>query len=166
MSLGAVLADQMQWTRDWTHRLIADLAGNDWYFQPAPGLGHALWQCGHMAVSQNVLVFARCLGKSELDDSFAAHFPMGGPVKSRLEHDYPPVDLVRRVMDEIHMKTLTAVRGMSEARLHEPAYGKEGAPHPHYKDKLGAVTHCFRHEAFHAGQIAIIRRLVGKSFLR
>ena len=48
----------------------------------------------------------------------------------------------------------------------EPAFGKDGAVHPHYTDKLGAVSHCARHEAFHAGQLATIRRLLGKPFLR
>ena len=55
---------------------------------------------------------------------------------------------------------------MDDALLAERAYGADGARHPHYDDKSGAVSHCNRHEAFHAGQIATIRRLLGKSFLR
>jgi hypothetical protein len=69
-------------------------------------------------------------------------------------------------MDEMHRGTLEAIAGMTDALLAQPAWGKDGAPHPHYKTKLGAVTHCARHEAFHAGQLALIRRLRGKSFLR
>ena len=55
---------------------------------------------------------------------------------------------------------------MSDAKLSEPAYGKDGAPHPHYTRVAGAVGHASRHEAFHAGQIALLRRLLGKQFLR
>ena len=56
---------------------------------------------------------------------------------------------------------------MSDSLLDEPAFGADGkSPHPHYKDKRGAVAHCNRHEAFHAGQLAMIRRLLGKTFLR
>jgi hypothetical protein len=55
---------------------------------------------------------------------------------------------------------------MSDSLLAEAAFGGDGKPHPHYKDKCGVVAHCNRHEAFHAGQIAMIRRLLGKSFLR
>lgn len=166
MSLGVVLAEQMEWTRDWTLKLLADVSGDDWGYQPAPGLAHILWTCGHLAVSQNVLVHVRCLGKSELDDAFAAHFPMGGPIKSPVEHAYPDPKSVLSVMADMQTKTLAAVRGMSDTLLREPASGKDGAPHPHYRDKLGAVTHCWRHEAFHAGQIAMLRRMRGKAFLR
>lgn len=166
MSTSAVLATQMELTRDWTLKLLADVTGADWTYQPAPGLAHILWTCGHLAVSQNVLIHVRCLGNSIVDDAFAAHFPMGGPIKSALEHDYPDPKRVLETMAEIHATTLAAVRGMSEALLAQPCGGKDGAPHPHYTDKLGAVTHCFRHEAYHAGQVGLIRRLRGKAFLR
>lgn len=69
-------------------------------------------------------------------------------------------------MAEVQARTVEALRGMSESQLAEPAYGKDGRPHPHYRDKRGAVIHCNRHEAFHAGQLATLRRLLGKSFLR
>lgn len=166
MTLAQVLIDQTQRTREWTLRLIADLEGDDWTFQPAPGLGHALWHCGHMAVSQDVLVHARCLGKSQINSAFAAHFPMGGAIASAREHAYPPVDVVLATMHDMQRRTIDAISGMSETFLSEPAHGKDGQPHPHYADKLGAITHCFRHEAFHAGQIALLRRMLGKAFLR
>lgn len=167
MQLGAVLSEQLEFTRDWTEKLIADLSGDDWHFAPAPGLAHPLYLVGHMAVSQHVLVFVRCLHGSLLPDAFVAHFPIGAPIHSPAEHDYPPLDEILRVFRETQRATLDAVRGMSDTLLREPAFAADGkSPHPHYRDKLGAVTHCWRHEAFHAGQIATIRRLRGKSFLR
>ncbi len=69
-------------------------------------------------------------------------------------------------MDTIHARTVEGVRGMSDDLLIQPASGKDGQPHPHYREKKRAVSHCARHEAFHAGQIATIRRLLGKPFLR
>lgn len=166
MSLGTVLAEQLHGTRDWTLRLLADFADEDWAFQPGPGLAHAVWLCGHLAVSQNVLVHQRCLGANVLDEEFSKHFTIGGPIRSTGEHQYPRVEEIRRVMDQTHEKTLAAIRGMSDALLAEAAFGANGAIHPHYRDKLGAVSHCSRHEAFHAGQLALIRRLRGKRFLR
>jgi uncharacterized damage-inducible protein DinB len=166
MRIGDVLADQLNGTREWTLKLIADLRADDWSFQPGPGLAHARYLIGHLAVSQNLLIHVRCLGKAILDDEFAAHFPIGAPVRSVQEHAYPPVEKILTVMTSVHERTLAAVRGMGEDLLTEPAWGKDGTVHPHYRDKLGAVSHCERHEAFHAGQIATIRRLLGKSFLR
>jgi len=166
MALGAILADQLDGTRDWTLKLLADIAGDDWGFQPAPGLAHPLFLCGHLACAQHLLVHERCLGRPFLDPAFAAHFPIGGPIPSVREHDYPAPHEIRRLMDEIHARTLTAVRAMSDAQLAEPAYGRDGAIHPHYRDQRGAIAHCSRHEAFHAGQLALIRRLLAKPFLR
>lgn len=166
MTIASVLAGQLAWTRDWTLKLIADLRGDDWSFRPGPGLAHAWYLIGHLAVSQDVLIHARCLGNPILDPAFSAHFPIGAAIASTAEHEYPRVEEIIRVMEDVHAQTLRAVKAMSDSLLAEPAYGKDGAPHPHYRDKCGAISHCGRHEAFHAGQIATIRRLLGKPFLR
>ncbi|MEK6799822.1 MAG: DinB family protein [Planctomycetota bacterium] len=168
MTHAELLAEQLEWTREWTLRLIADLEGADWSFQPGLGLAHPLWLCGHLACSQDILIFGRCLGQSGvIDDSFKSHFAIGGPVKSTTEHKYPPLSDVLSTMRDVHAKTLEAVRGMSDDLLAQPAFAGDGkSPHPHYKDKRGAASHCSRHEAFHAGQIALIRRLLGRTFLR
>ncbi len=163
----ALLVDQLELTRDWTRRLIADLKGDDWSFQPAPGLAHALFLCGHLAISQDVLVHIRCLGLPVVPDSFKEHFGIGRPVLTVHEHDYPPFEAVLGTMEDIHRKTIESIKGMSDSLLAEPAFAADGkTPHPHYRDKRGAISHCSRHEAFHAGQIAMIRRLRGKAFLR
>ena len=167
MNNAELLARQIDDTRDWTLKLLNDFEGDDWSFQPLPGVGHALWLCGHLACAQDLLVHRRCLNKPGLvDDSFSRHFSIGGPVKSAQEHDYPSPEVIRGEMNRVHKATLADVLGMSDAVLAEPAFGGDGKPHPHYSDKAGAVAHCCRHEAFHAGQIALIRRLQGKSFLR
>ncbi len=167
MNQAELLARQFDDTREWTLKLMADLKGDDWCFQPAPGLAHPLFICGHLAVSQDVLIHNRCLGKPILDASFCSHFPIGVPVASTTEHDYPSLEMVIDTMNNIHTKTLAAIRTMSDTMLDEPAFGADGKTfHPHYQDKRGAVSHGSRHEAFHAGQLATIRRLLGKSFLR
>jgi hypothetical protein len=167
MSIGSILAEQLDGTRAWTLKLLADISDQDWTFAPAPGLAHPLWLCGHLAVSQSLLVHVRVLNRAPIvPDAFAAKFPIGGPVPSAGEGGYPSVAEVREMMDRTHAATLEAIRPLTEDFLREPAYGKDGAPHPHYRDKLGAITHCERHEAFHAGQLALIRRLMGKNFLR
>ena len=167
MTQAELLAEQLVDTRDWTLKLIADLSGDDWHFQPAAGLAHALWLCGHIASAQDSLIHTRCLGGGVLDRTFKSHFPLGVPVKSHQEHDYPSVEEVMATMADVQTKTLDTVRGMTDDLLAEPAFGADGkTPHPHYKDKRGAVSHCGRHEAFHAGQLATVRRLLGKPFLR
>ena len=166
MTQTELLAGQLDASRQWTLMLVADIKGEDWTYQPGPGLAHALWLCGHVASAQNTLIHVRCLSATTLDDSFKAHFALGKPVASAEEHAYPAAEIVRATMDEVHRKTLSAIQSMSDAMLDEPAFAADGGPHPHYSDKRGAVAHCNRHEAFHAGQLATIRRLLGTPFLR
>lgn len=52
MTHADLLAQQMDDTRDWTLKLLDDLQGDDWTFQPRPGMAHALWLCGHLAFAQ------------------------------------------------------------------------------------------------------------------
>ncbi|QOJ13883.1 MAG: DinB family protein [Planctomycetia bacterium] len=162
-----VLAQNLDDTRQWLLMLLADFSGEDWSFVPGPGLAHATWLCGHLAASQDTLVHVRVLGKGVLGADFKAHFPIGVEVPSMTEHRYPPVAEIRAVMDDVHRQTLAAVRGIDEALLAQPAFAADGkSPHPHYRDKLGVIQHAARHEAFHAGQLALLRRLRGKKFLR
>ncbi|MBK8914336.1 MAG: DinB family protein [Phycisphaerales bacterium] len=162
-----VLAQNLDDTRRWTLLLLADFAGDDWSFAPGPGLAHATWLCGHLAVSQDTLIHVRVLGKGVLGADFRAHFPIGGDVLSTAQHRYPPIAEIRAVMDDVHAQSLAAVRAMDEALLAQPAFAADGkSPHPHYRDKLGVIQHTARHEAFHGGQLALLRRLRGKRFLR
>ena len=162
----ALLADQVEVSRDWTLRLLADVAGDDWLYQPFEGGHHILWLAGHLAVAEQLLVITRCLGGDPPDAEFAAHFGIGGPVKSATEHDWPTPETVLSMMDSTHAKVMAAIKIMSDELLDQPAYGLNGAEHPHYKTVAGAIAHCARHEGFHAGQIAMLRRLRGKAFLR
>ncbi len=167
MTVAGVLADQMDDTRRWLLLLVEDIEGQEWGFQPAPGMAHPLWLCGHVAVAQNLLIFNRCLGTSELDDEFISQFPLRQPVKVMAEHPFPTPAEVIKVMSDMHARAVQVVRRLTDEFLAEPAYGKdETTINPHYRDKCGAIAHVARHEAFHAGQIASIRRLLGKPFLR
>lgn len=167
MNLADSLVDELEGTREWMLKLLADLKGEDWFFQPAAGLAHPLWIIGHLTCSQDALVHVRCLGAGRLPATYTSRFPIGGPVPSAREHAYPPLDEVWGRMNEIHAATCTAVRKLSDEFLRQPAFAADGkSPHPHYRDKRGAIIHVSRHEAFHAGQLALIRRLLGKPFLR
>jgi hypothetical protein len=167
MKQGELLAEQLDGSREWTLLLLADLECDDWAFQPGRGMAHALWLCGHLTGSQNTLIHARCLNRPILDSDFLSHFGIGVPVRSVQEHDYPSSDAILARMAEVHAQTLSVIRGMSDDFLDEPAYAADGKSyHPHYRDKRGAIGHCTRHESFHAGQLATIRRLLGKPFLR
>lgn len=166
MTIPELLCDQVRRTREWTGMLIADLSGEEWTFQPAPGMAHALWLCGHLASAQETLLFNRTLDKSVLETAFKMHFPIGSPIKSAGEYDWPTPETVLSKMKEMQAASEAAILEIDVSILGEPAYGKDGSKHPHYDTKVGAISHMTRHEAFHAGQLASIRRFLGKEFLR
>ncbi len=62
-------------------------------------------------------------------------------------------------MAEVQHKSLKAIQEMDDTFLGGPALGPGGKPHPLFDDRRGAISHASRHEAFHAGQLALIRRL-------
>ena len=166
MTANDTLIEALDGARDWTLLLIADVVGDEWTYQPKIGAQHILWLCGHLASAQQTLILVRCLGGEKTDIAFNSHFPIGESVKNATEHCYPAPDVILQKMADTHATVLDGVARMTDAELAEPCSGKDGAVHPHYTTKRGAINHCARHEAFHAGQIALLRRMQGKSFLR
>lgn len=167
MTKSELLANALDGSREWTRKLIADLEGDEWVYQPAPGAQHALWICGHLAVASDLLVTVRCLHRPAIvAPEFARHFGIGSDVPSARDHGYPSPEAVRAEMDRTHATVLAEIRSLTDVQLEAPAGGAGGGAHPHYGTVMGAVAHAARHEAFHAGQVALLRRLMGKRFLR
>jgi len=165
MPLKNLLIERLESARDWTTGLIADIDESLWFKSPAPGVQHVAWQLGHLAASQVVLVHNRCLNIPQTDvisDAFIRQFgrgskPTDGPA------GYPPLTEIRRTFDAVHLDALQKIRSIPEADLNLPAYGD---PHPRFKTRAEAVGMAAMHESFHAGQIALTRRLFGKAALR
>ena len=62
----------------------------------------------------------------------------------------------------MHHHSLAALASYDEADL------EESLPEPYavFSNKLGSILFCPAHEMMHAGQIGLIRRLLGKSPIR
>ena len=69
---------------------------------------------------------------------------------------YPPAEL-RAVLDRVHHQALRELPGLDEADLDQPV----PHPHPFAKTKFLALLWCAHHEMLHAGQIGLLRRLLG-----
>jgi uncharacterized damage-inducible protein DinB len=160
-----LLLDRLRYARQWTLSLLADIDERDWFNPPRPGLGHVAWQVGHIASSEIVLVHMRCFDRPYADcapDRYQSLFGRGSkPVSDRTA--YPPVAEIRAFFDRVQQEALALVAALPESRLPEPTHGD---PHPMFTHKGGAIGMAAMHEAFHAGQIALTRRLAGKAPLR
>ena len=132
---------------------------------PAPGINHVAWQVGHLAASQVALIHVRCFAKDYDHCAPAGFREKFGKGSSPLPDPsaYPAVADIRVAFGRIQAEAIDLIAAMSEADLNNPA----GAdPHPLFSTKQGAIATTALHETFHAGQIALLRRLAGKPPLR
>ena len=165
MNKAELLADRLQAARRWTLSLLNDIPESTWFDMSAAGHTHVAWQVGHLTASIVSLIHVRCLGRA-FEDCLPADlrekFGIGSsPVADAAAH--PPAAEIRALFDRIHADAVAAVTEMTEADLSSPA---GGPPHPLFTTREEAVATAVMHEAFHAGQLALLRRLAGKGPLR
>ena len=81
---------------------------------------------------------------------------------SALESPSRPSPRVRETLDRVHAQVRQELPGCPEERLDETV----DQPYAAFSTKLGALLFCAHHEMLHAGQIGLLRRLIGHSPVR
>ncbi len=158
--------EQLRFSRSFTLPFLEDLTDDQWYWRP-PGFDtHVAWQVGHIAYAEYSLCLKRVRGRRDEDESFApSEFMEMFKIRSYAEPDpadNPSVDEFRRVLSGVHDRALAELSETTGEALDTETQ----PPHPVFTTKLGAVEWCGKHELVHAGQIALLRRLMGKKPLR
>jgi hypothetical protein len=158
--------DRLRRARMYTRQFLADLTPDEWFWSPPQFTTHIAWQVGHIAVAQYNLCLRRLRGrtaddKSLITDAYIDSFKLGSKPKADAKANLP-LDEIQRVFDGVHYQVLTDLPLVDNAELDSPV---EPA-HPQFKTKLGAIEYSAPHEFVHAGQIAMLRRLMGKPSLR
>jgi DinB superfamily len=158
--------NRIRGSRIFTKQFLGDLTDAEWFWSPPQYTTHMAWQVGHITVAQYSLCLRRVRGRTKADeslisDAFIEAFKLGSKPVAEPENN-PPLDEIRRVFDAVHQQSVDELAGRSEAELDEPL----AEPHPRFKTKFGAVEFSALHEMVHAGQIAMLRRLMGKPPLR
>jgi len=166
MSRLDLVIEQIATARRHTEGLIEGLAPADWFRQPAEGVTHVAWQVGHLAYAEHLLLMERRRGQRPQDEEliparFRALFERGAsPVPEA--SNYPGPEAIRHVFHEVHRQAIAELRRDPDERLDEPT---EPA-HPRFQTKFGAIQYCPLHEMLHAGQIGLLRRLLGMKPIR
>jgi uncharacterized damage-inducible protein DinB len=153
-------------SRLFTQQFLKDLTDAEWYWSPPQFTTHIAWQVGHITVAEYSLCLRRVRGRTAADeslisDTFIEAFKMGSKPAAESEKN-PPLDEILRVFEAVHQQSVDELSVRREAELDEPL----AEPHPRFKTKLSAVEFSALHEMVHAGQIAMLRRLMGKPPLR
>ena len=158
---------KIQLARSYSLDLLSNVPDADWYRQPAEGVTHVAWQAGHLAIAEFGLALLRVRGPQPEDgdlvpEAFRSLF--GKDSSPSAEADiYPlPAD-IRNVMDRVHARVMSELEQLDDTICDEPI---EGNPHPMFRTKGEALEFCPCHEFLHAGQIGLLRRLLGNQWLR
>lgn len=157
---------QIEFAREYTNLLLADVQPDEWFTIPAGAVSHLGWQMGHLAMAQYGLVLLRVRGKEPTDREFITNdfircFKKGStPVAD--SDAYPSPEEIRAVFDGVFENCVKEMAGFTVEDL------TDSLPMPTavHENKLGSLLFCSMHEMLHAGQIGALRRQLGKEPLR
>jgi len=157
---------QIQFARGYTKSLLADIEPADWFRQPSEGVTHLAWQVGHLAMAQYGLCLFRMRGRANADlelmtSSFRKKYSKGttpdpDPTKN------PAPEEILGVFDHVYDQVMIELPTFGDAILDEPI----DMPYAAVATKFGGLLFCSHHEMIHAGQIGLLRRLIGKAPIR
>jgi hypothetical protein len=156
-----IAIDRIRFSRDYSLRLIESVPAADWFRMPAPGVTHVAWQVGHLAIAEYRLTLERIRSQRPEDASlisqeFAKQFGKDS-VPDPDSGKYPSPSDIRGVLDRVHAQALRELPELAEFEWDAPPT----KPHPLFKTKLDGLFWCAEHEMVHAGQIGLLRRLLG-----
>lgn len=153
--------EHMLWTRKNTEMLLDDVALDRWYDQPAEGINHIAWQVGHIAMAQYGLALLRQRGRQQPDRELIPKSVLRAFAKDSTPSSAPLDDLaaaeIRSVFDRVHIQVLEELESYPLEKLAEPVE----PPYAGQANRLGALWMSVHHEVLHAGQIGMLRRLLG-----
>ncbi len=156
---------RIEFTRRYTLLLLDDLTDEEWFWMPEAYPTHIAWQVGHIAMSHYGLTLFRQRGRAEVDTTlmsgkFRKLFMKGTTPKSGSEN-YPQPSEILEVLQRVYQQTLAEIVTF-ESHLDESV----DAPHAAFGTRYGSLLFVADHEMLHAGQIGMLRRLMGKEALR
>jgi hypothetical protein len=155
------LLDQVCFARRYTLGLLESIPPALWFTMPPGGVTHVAWQAGHLAFGEFRLLLERVRGARPDDATVLppAYFTLFGrdSIPDADPSRYPTPGEIREVMDRVHERALADLAGLPEAELDEPPL----TPHGLAATKRQVLVWCSHHEMVHAGQIALLRRLLG-----
>ncbi len=157
---------QIQFARKYTLSLLDDVQTDDWFRVTSNNPTHLAWQIGHLAMAQYGLCLFRLRGRQPVDtelmsSSFRKKFSKG-TIPDPVAANNPSVAEIRQVFDKVYQQTMLELPLTDIDVLDEPV----DEPYAAFPSKLGCLLFCSHHEMLHAGQIGLLRRLLGKSPVR
>jgi len=158
--------EQIRFAREYTLSLLDTIPEPLWFEQPAGVPSCVAWQVGHLAMAQYGLCLFRIRGRAEADltlmsSAFRKKFSRGtAPDPNPVSN--PAVTEIRQVFERVYEQSLLEMPGYGAEVLQEAV----DRPWAVQATKLGCLLFCSHHEMIHAGQLGLLRRLLGLAPVR
>lgn len=155
--------ERIEFSRAYTLRLVDQIDIADWFRMPTPRVTHVAWQIGHLAMAQYRLSLERIRGARPEDSALISTEFLQLFGKESIPHPnssrYPEPREIRAVFERVHQQVLEELPEIPEAEWFSPPV----KPHSLFNRKIDSLFWCAHHEMLHAGQIGLLRRLLGSA---
>ena len=162
----AIAWRRIEFARNYSLLLLEDLDDDEWFWIPDQMTTHVAWQVGHLAMSEYGLTLFRQRGRQDIDSELMSgkfrKLFMRGTEPNSDRDAYPSPTEIRQVLDRVHQQMRAEIADFDGDGLDEAI----DAPHAAFATRYGALLFAGDHEMLHAGQIGLLRRLMGKPPLR
>ena len=155
-----VFAKQYDVMVEWVNGVLSGLADEDFNLELAPGKNNGVWILGHLIVCDDD--FSEYMGKDEIlypqyIELFGQHTKVQSPEK------YPSVKELRESWKKVCEKNVKVYKQITDEELKEDHALVKNAEDDYFKTKENIIMHWQLHEMYHAGQLAVILSICGKS---
>ena len=155
-----IALEQIRSARSYTLTLLEGLTDDQWFWMPDSMPTHIAWQVGHIAIAQYGLTLFRQRGRHTDDANLMTSpvrklFMKGATPKQR--DDYPTVDEIVALMERVSAQMEKEVPTFDDAEMDDPV----DPPYAAFPTRYGSLLFAAHHEMLHAGQIGLLRRLMG-----
>ena len=153
------LISSLDHTIEFIRQQVDDLTDDEMVLQPAGVPNHAAWTLGHIIYSCRAIA-VELGGSSSLIDDLESRFGYGS-IPSPLVSEHSSKMKLLALLEDASQRLRTALLENDEARLTEPLPDEKSRET--YPTKLHVLVQVVvGHTAYHAGQLAVWRRAIGR----
>ena len=157
MNIKDLYKHQFEMGRLMLREMIKDMSPEEMNKPPVPGGNDPLWSIAHITISEARGLYGRIRRQANPLESWEPLFSRGS-TPSGNRKDYPSQDEVWARFEEVRGELLTFIESVSEADLDKPT----DVDHPLFSTVGKVLGSLALHQSFHAGQIAVARKALGK----
>lgn len=160
-----LLKEQTIESHHWINKLIKDIEHDKWLMTPEIIETNFAWQLGHLTLSQYfytvVLInephkeFAQKINIKKYSSLFS-----NGLKRKELLSEISINEILNN-WDLMQKQTLETINNLNDADLSSEIY-QMPKPHPFVKTKANSISWNIKHNMWHCGQMATLKRIVDK----